>query len=173
MKDGYGSIVKYRAQGAQELKALQDAWENNQRDSFQSVAEFWIQKATEAHQKGKRKGEKLMRFFTEQDLKDILKSVKLSLQDHEKKQTKHMNQNSTKGVMQSYCGFWEADRRSGWGTCILKNGDKYSGMYKNDKMEGRGKYWFYSKTSKSIIYVGEVEDNVFNGLGMMIFADGT
>ena len=40
-------------------------------------------------------------------------------------------------------------------------------------MEGRGKYWFYGPSSTAILYVGEVSENLFQGLGKMIFKDGS
>jgi len=42
-------------------------------------------------------------------------------------------------------------------------------------MEGRGKYWYYKQTQNqnSILFVGEIKDNTFNGLGKMMFNCGT
>ena len=39
-------------------------------------------------------------------------------------------------------------------------------------MHGRGTYWFESP-KKSVFYVGEFYDNSFQGLGKMIFNDGS
>jgi len=41
----------------------------------------------------------------------------------------------------------------------------------NDRMEGRGKYWYFkqTQTQNSILFVGEIRDNCFNGLGKMVF----
>jgi hypothetical protein len=42
-------------------------------------------------------------------------------------------------------------------------------------MEGRGKYWQFKQAqpTNSILFVGEMKDNCFNGLGKMVFKDGT
>lgn len=41
-------------------------------------------------------------------------------------------------------------------------------------MEGRGRYWYFKQlNSSSILYVGEMKDNSYNGLGKLIFQDGT
>ena len=40
-------------------------------------------------------------------------------------------------------------------------------------MEGRGKYWFYSTTAPVTLFVGEVSDNTFQGLGKLVFRDGS
>lgn len=39
-------------------------------------------------------------------------------------------------------------------------------------MHGRGTYWFANVTN-SVFYVGEFSDNNFQGLGKMVFSDGT
>lgn len=39
-------------------------------------------------------------------------------------------------------------------------------------MHGRGKYWYYNLTSTSVLFVGELNENVFSGLGKMVFRDG-
>ena len=62
--------------------------------------------------------------------------------------------------MQQYSGHWEGDKREGWGVCILKSGDKFSGSYRHDKMHGRGKYWFYD-SPRAVLYVGEIQENIF------------
>jgi hypothetical protein len=40
-------------------------------------------------------------------------------------------------------------------------------------MNSRGQYFFGSPSSTSILYVGEFHDNTFQGLGKLLFADGT
>ena len=40
-------------------------------------------------------------------------------------------------------------------------------------MEGRGKYWFCAPSTASLLFVGEMKDNAFAGLGKMIYRDGT
>lgn len=40
-------------------------------------------------------------------------------------------------------------------------------------MEGRGLYWFNSLESPSVLYVGEMKSNSFQGLGKMQFRDDT
>lgn len=44
-----------------------------------------------------------------------------------------------------------------------------------DRMEGRGKYWYFRQTqpTNSILFVGEMKDNCFNGLGKMVLNCGT
>lgn len=39
-------------------------------------------------------------------------------------------------------------------------------------MQGRGQYWF-SQSGQSILYCGEFFENAFQGLGKMIFTDGS
>lgn len=39
-------------------------------------------------------------------------------------------------------------------------------------MHGRGTYWFFNVTN-SVFYVGEFSDNNFQGLGKMLFSDGS
>lgn len=39
-------------------------------------------------------------------------------------------------------------------------------------MHGRGQYW-YSESKDCIIYVGEFFENTYQGLGKLIYLDGT
>ena len=55
---------------------------------------------------------------------------------------------------------------------MYKSGDQYSGFFMLDRMHGRGQYWF-SGNKRSVLYVGEMADNCFQGLGKMIFVDDT
>ena len=50
--------------------------------------------------------------------------------------------------------------------------DQYSGFFQNDKMHGRGQYWF-SQSENSVMHVGEYFENTFQGLGKMVFSDGS
>jgi hypothetical protein len=74
---------------------------------------------------------------------------------------------------QEYEGKWDKDKREGWAQCIFKSGDIYKGLFSSDRMSGRGQYFFGSPASNSILYVGEFHENTFQGLGKLLFADGT
>ena len=50
---------------------------------------------------------------------------------------------------------------SGTGTYTFKNGDKYTGSFKDDCMNGEGTYTF----SDGDVYKGSFSDNKFNGKG--------
>ena len=69
-------------------------------------------------------------------------------------------------------GEFSEGKRTGWGTSMFKTSDLYNGFFQNDKMQGRGSYWFATVTN-SVFYVGEFNDNNFQGLGKMIFSDGS
>ena len=56
---------------------------------------------------------------------------------------------------------------------IYRNGDSYKGQFEKDTMEGRGLYLFNSLEHKSILYIGELKSNAFQGLGSMHFRCGT
>jgi len=49
----------------------------------------------------------------------------------------------------------------------FKNGDKYEGEMKDDKMHGEGEYFFADGSS----YKGEFKDNLFHGKGVYTFPD--
>ena len=76
-----------------------------------------------------------------------------------------------------HCGEFDAGRRTGWGTCMFKSSDVYNGFFVNDKAHGRGSYWFANNVgsvrNSTIFYVGEFVEGNFQGLGKMVFADGT
>ena len=55
---------------------------------------------------------------------------------------------------------------------MFKTCDLYQGFFTNDRMQGRGTYWFANVTN-SIFYVGEFIENNFHGLGKMVFQDGS
>jgi hypothetical protein len=60
-----------------------------------------------------------------------------------------------------YIGYVSLEgKRDGFGVCYYKNGDKYTGMFKNDKKEGFGKFYIKSagKTFK-----GEFKNNTIDG----------
>lgn len=40
-----------------------------------------------------------------------------------------------------YVGEWENNRRKGYGCCYWQTGDKYEGEWKDDKSNGKGKYY--------------------------------
>ena len=72
----------------------------------------------------------------------------------------------------AHVGEFTNGKRTGWGTSMLKTSDVYNGFFVNDKMHGRGSYWFHNVTN-SIFYVGELHENNFQGLGKMVFQDGS
>jgi hypothetical protein len=77
-----------------------------------------------------------------------------------------------------YLGEFSEDRRHGWGIFTLaKTGDRYKGQFSNDLMDGRCVYKF-SPTGHVFgahvtYYIGEVKQNMFHGLGRMVYRDGT
>jgi hypothetical protein len=70
-----------------------------------------------------------------------------------------------------YQGEFLEDKRHGWGYNMFRNGDIYKGQYERDVMDGRGIYLFNSLESNTVYFVGEVKNNVFSGLGKMVFRD--
>lgn len=60
-----------------------------------------------------------------------------------------------------YTGECDLDnKREGLGICIYKNGDRYTGYFRNDKKEGWGKFYQHS-TQK--IFNGEFKNNTLDG----------
>ena len=55
------------------------------------------------------------------------------------------------------------DCENGYGTSSYGNGDKYTGEWKNNMMNGRGTYTFGEGAWKVDIYVGEYKNNMMNG----------
>jgi hypothetical protein len=69
----------------------------------------------------------------------------------------------------SYLGNWEHDTINGSGEMIFASTDKYYGEWYNGKMQGKGKYTYADGT----VYEGEFSNNKFHGLGKLTAKDGT
>ena len=59
----------------------------------------------------------------------------------------------------------------------MRLGDRYKGQFDKDQMEGRGVYKFNQGNQMSgmggaVLYIGEMKENAFHGLGRMEFRDG-
>ena len=65
-----------------------------------------------------------------------------------------------------YTGGWKEDKCHGYGRLLSKNGDYYEGEWANGIIEGYGT--FYSK-KENYIYIGQFENFKFNGKGKIIY----
>ena len=87
----------------------------------------------------------------------VLKNVKITAEE-----AMHKAQKKQKNKLEViYLGHWINDRRNGIGKSIFRNGDSYYGQFKDDQMEGRGKYFYNSFESPSVCYLGEMKENMF------------
>ena len=78
-KHGFGKLVKYRSNN--DIRPLMTAGYNCTRDNFSDTVETWIAKAKDAEIKAEKKSEKiLLKFTISSDLKEILKTVKMTLE---------------------------------------------------------------------------------------------
>ena len=141
------------------------------RDNFFETVEKWVSQAKSMEIKARKRSVKVQQKLTQHaDLKDVLKAVRMTIEESKAKRKRRLPKNQKLWV--EHLGEFEGGKRTGWGTCMFKTNDLYNGFFKNDKMHGRGTYWF-ADASKSIFYVGEFNDNNFQGLGKMIFSDGS
>ena len=69
-----------------------------------------------------------------------------------------------------YTGGWKEDKCHGYGRLLSKNGDYYEGEWANGVIEGYGT--FYSK-QENYIYIGYFENFKFNGKGKIIYDKST
>lgn len=67
-----------------------------------------------------------------------------------------------------YTGGWIADFMEGPGICIWANGDEYEGGWKDNQFNGQGTYTWASGSS----YTGEFKDGVREGQGTYTWANG-
>ena len=65
-----------------------------------------------------------------------------------------------------YTGGWKEDKFNGFGRLISKNGDYYEGEWLNGVIEGNGK--FYNK-KEDYTYIGNFKNNKFEGKGKMTY----
>ncbi len=63
-----------------------------------------------------------------EELRELLKKIGLTTEENNKRYNKHLQQTASR-IFNLYLGQWESDKRAGWGSCIYKNGDKYSGSF--------------------------------------------
>ncbi len=62
----------------------------------------------------------------------------------------------------------EGNCSDGYGTCLFSNGAKYSGEFKDGKLNGKG-IFYYTDGNK---YIGDWKDQMRSGKGRMIYANG-
>ena len=67
-----------------------------------------------------------------------------------------------------YAGLWKDDKKHGQGTYTYANGDKYVGSFKNDVRHGQGTYTHINGDK----YVGNYEDDFRHGQGTYTYASG-
>ena len=121
--------------------------------------------------KARKRSQKIQAQLTQHaELKEVLKNVKMTIEASAAKRKRRLPKSQKLWVQ--HVGQFENGKRSGWGSSMFKSGDKYAGFFNNDKMQGRGTYWFFNVTN-SVHYVGEFIDNNFQGLGKMLFKDGS
>ena len=100
----------------------------------------------------------------------MLATVKMSLEESKAKQRRRQPKNEK--LWTEHVGEFTDGKRTGWGTSMSKHGDIYNGFFMNDRMHGRGTYWFKSMRG-SVFYVGEFLENNFHGLGKLLYDDGS
>ena len=91
-------------------------------------------------------------------MKDVLKAVKMTVDEAKAKRKRRLPKSQKLWV--EYIGEFDQGKRTGWGSCMFKSSDIYNGYFQNDKMLGRGTYWFCNPTN-SVFYVGEFYENSF------------
>ena len=125
-KHGYGTITKYRA-GA-DVKPLMDAAYKCTRETFCETVEHWVKKAKDAEQKARKKSNKVHAQMTQAaDLKQVLKAIKMT-PDESKAKRKRRIPKSQK-IWNQYTGEFNEGKRTGWGVCLYKSMDQYSGYF--------------------------------------------
>ncbi len=67
-----------------------------------------------------------------------------------------------------YTGEWRDDQKNGRGKYVLSKGDFSEGVWENDKQIGRGK-----EVLRGCVYEGEFKDNFWHGSGKEIRTDGS
>ena len=67
-----------------------------------------------------------------------------------------------------YSGDFAGDIPEGNGTFTFKNGDKYTGEFKQGKFCGKGVFYFKNGS----VYEGDFDDNNFEGFGTAVLANG-
>ena len=66
-----------------------------------------------------------------------------------------------------YSGYWKNDMKNGNGTYDFANGDVYEGMFENDKINGKGTYTWANK----IGYKGQFKNNMVEKNGILKYID--
>ena len=141
------------------------------REDFFETVEHWIKKAKEMEQKARKKSNNIMQILTQHsDLKQVMKSINMTVEESKAKRKRRIPKSQK--IWNQFTGEFKMGKRVGWGVCIYKSMDQYSGFFQNDKMQGRGQYWF-SQSENSILHVGEYFENTLQGLGKMVFTDGS
>jgi len=80
------------------------------------------------------------------------------------------NENNSQKKKPVYKGFWSIDRKkNGYGILVNSDGSKYEGLFRNGKLEGKGRYI----TVKGDFFNGNFKNGAANGLGTFIHFDGS
>lgn len=89
----------------------------------------------------------------------------------------YIHHNQSNQIQQGrYDGEWEDGEKHGFGTHYYRNGDRYEGPWVKGKRHGtNGKYTYHNKSPEEHIsdeYMGEWEDDMKHGKGIMTFTNG-
>ena len=171
-KHGLGTLTKYRAHA--HIKPLFDQAHKSTRENFNEIVEYWLNLAKKAETKAKRKSQIISENYTMlKPLDEVLKLPACNMTAAESEAKRKRRVTKMQMISAQFVGEWKEGRRHGWGGCIFKNGDQYTGFFNHDKLHGRGLYWFSSDKTVSLLYIGEFIDNCLQGLGRMLFRDGS
>ena len=125
-KHGYGQITKYRATA--DVKPLMDAAYKCTRETFFETVEHWVKKAKEAEKKAGQKSNKVQAQMTQAaDLKQVLKAIVMTPEESKAKRKRRIPKSQK--IWNQYTGEFHQGKRTGWGVCIYKSMDQYSGYF--------------------------------------------
>ncbi len=75
--------------------------------------------------------------------------------------------------LKEYEGEWEDDRMHGKGSANYKNGDKYVGEFKNNEVNGVGRYiWRENNPNLTKQYYGNFTEGKKHGFGTLEYTHG-
>ena len=67
-----------------------------------------------------------------------------------------------------YSGAFKNNQKHGYGNFVWPNGNRYTGNFRDDKMQGAGEFYF----SDDRMYIGEFNNNNKDGMGQFIWSNG-